>query len=108
MWPIPDKAYTGKVYYYKIPDALTGAVVPTFPNDYILVEYVHLKGKEWLQALQRGSAEVFAKLQIAGLIKAGVLATMEEDQIDFDRPAYPGGGTTLGGGRSDWMGSPVA
>ena len=103
LWPIPDKAYSASIAYYKMPPALINTEVPAFPSDYVLVEYVHLKCKEWLEAIPKGSAMEFAKAQVSELRKAGIMDQLEEDVIPFDRSAFPGGGSRAGS-TYDWMG----
>ena len=103
IWPEPDKAYTGTAYYHKMPAALATGTVPTFPSDFLLVEYLHIKMKEWLNAVPKGSALQFALNIVSKFVKAGIINQLEEEQIPFDREAFPGGGS-YPGSQYDWMG----
>jgi len=81
FYPRADKAYTATFYYYALPAVLTGTVVPSFPDDAILVEYVWIKAREWHRELPPGSAIGFANTQITDLQKSGIGIEPEEDEI---------------------------
>lgn len=94
--PVPNEAYTGvTLYYYSLPAVLGATTVPNFPSDLLLVEYVHLRGKEWLRELPAGSAETYLIAAVARLQKAGLGSEAEmDDTIGLDRQVFPGGGTS--------------
>jgi hypothetical protein len=91
--PIPDKAYPAMLHYYALPAVLGANTVPAFPSDLMLVEYVHLRGKEWLREIDPGSADMFLNGAVSRLVKAGLVAEASDDEIPFDRGAFPGGGS---------------
>lgn len=103
VWPKPDKSYSAQAKYHKVPAALATGGIPTFPSDYLLVEYLHIKMKEWVNAVPKGSALQFALSVVSKFVKAGIINQLEEEQIPFDREAFPGGGS-YPGSQYDWMG----
>lgn len=92
--PVPRDSYTAAtLYYYSLPTVLSAATVPNFPNDLILVEYVHLRGREWLRELPAGTAEKYLIDAVARLQKSGLGPEAEmDDVIGVDRDVFPGGG----------------
>lgn len=82
--PIPDTTYTGTLWYYKLPVALAPNVKPNFPNDWTLVEYVRLRGKEWTGELEASSAIGFAEKAIGKLRSSGLGVENENDSLDLD------------------------
>ena len=101
--PVPSEAYTAAtLYYYSLPSVLSASTVPSFPSDLILVEYVHLKGREWLREVPAGTAEAYIIMAVGRLQKAGLGSESEmDDVIGVDRQAFPGGGTSYD--PSDWF-----
>src|SRR6185503_8029195 len=59
IFPSPNAAYTGEVWYYSLPTVLTANTIPSFPDDWSLVEYVRLRGTEWIGQAQPGSAMAY-------------------------------------------------
>ena len=93
--PVPRESYTAAtLYYYSLPAVLGATTIPSFPSDLLLVEYVHLRGKEWLREIPAGSAETYLVTAVARLQKAGLGSEAEmDDTIGLDRQVFPGGGT---------------
>lgn len=93
--PVPSVAYnSATLYYYSLSSVLASGTVPSFPSDLILVEYVHLRGREWIREIPAGTAEKYLIDAVARLQKAGLGSEAEmDDQIGFDRHTFPGGGT---------------
>ena len=60
IYPHPDKAYAAEFWYYSLPATLTAATIPNFPDDWTLVEFVRLRGKEWTGESAPGTALTFA------------------------------------------------
>jgi hypothetical protein len=85
MRPIPDKVYTGSLIYYKLPAALGSTDIPPFPDDQILVDFLEIRYKEWLQMIPKGSAIRYMKESISTLQKSGIGPEPEPDQIELDR-----------------------
>lgn len=81
VYPIPDKAYTAKLWYYSLPVVLGAATVPNFPSDYCLVEYVHLRGQEWVNAVPKGTAMSYLKQVVSELQRAGIGSELESDDL---------------------------
>lgn len=100
--PVPDKVYTGTLWYYKMPAALASTDIPPFPDDQVLVDFLEVRYKEWLQMIPKGSAIRYMKEAVAQLQKAGIGPEPEPDQIELDRNYY--GDIPGSGNRDDWMG----
>lgn len=102
--PVPLESYTAAtLYYYSLPVVLTGATVPRFPSDLLLVEYVHLRGREWLRELPAGTAEKYLIDACARLQKSGLGPEAEiDDVVSLDRDVFPGGGTAYDD-RGEWF-----
>jgi hypothetical protein len=98
---IPDKSYSATLYYYKLPAALGSTDIPPFPDDQVLVDFVEIRYKEWLQMIPKGSGMEYARQQVAALQKSGVGVEPEPDQIELDRQYYGDQGQ---GDLNDWMG----
>ena len=103
--PIPREAYTAvTLYYYSLPAVLGAATVPNFPNDLILVEYIHLRGKEWIREIGPGTAEKYLIDAVARLQKTGLGSEAEmDDVIGVDRSYFPGGGTGYSESGDGWF-----
>ena len=97
-WPKPDKDYQAYFTYYSLPPVLGPTTVPNFPSDYCLVEYVHLRGQEWVNAVPKGTALNYMQSIIGALQRAGIGSELEDDELgtfDLHRPEV--------GGEADWM-----
>lgn len=105
VYPAPDKAYTGTLYYYSLPAALGATTIPNFPSDWILVEYVVLRGREWLQQVPPGTALGFAAKFTADLQKSGIGNEAEDDEMDIDEERWASGLEAADPNR--WMGTPA-
>jgi hypothetical protein len=47
LWPTPDKAYTLRLRYQRLPVLMSGAVVPEIPEDYVDMLVGYAKGKTY-------------------------------------------------------------
>lgn len=102
---VPDKSYTGTLYYYKLPGTVAAGSVPTFPTDFHVVRYLFLCGKEWLREEKLGAAEMYLRAALSSYQKAGIQQEGENDQITVDREYFPGGPSDpLDVSRDSWMG----
>lgn len=91
--PTPDQGYTGTFWYYQRPAALSGATVPVFPSDLVLIEFVRIRCLEWTRALPPGAALQYSELQIRELRKSGLGHEPESDEIPLDGNVFlPGAG----------------
>lgn len=104
--PIPDRAYTGTLWYYKLPVALAPNGIPAFPDDWTLVEYVRLRGKEWIGEVPAGAAMEYANGVIGKLQSAGLGPEAENQRLDLDPTMFHRSGATSGNAW-DWLGSTV-
>lgn len=84
FWRTPDQSYPAVLAYYARQATLASGSVPIFPSDLPLIEYVRLRGLEWVRAVEMGSALKYAQQQIADLRKAGLGHEPEDDTIPFD------------------------
>ena len=106
--PVPSSSWnalTATLYYYGMPAVLTANQVPTFPSDLVLVRYVYLRGLEWTRSVPPGTAEQYAIQVIADLQKQGIGNEAEDNQVPFDRAAFPG--SRPGYDPNSWMGNPI-
>ena len=103
--PVPREAYASTtLYYYSLPAVLSAGTVPRFPSDHLLVEYVHLRGREWLREIPAGTAEKYLIDACARLQKSGLGSESEvDDVIGVDRDIFPGGGNAYGDQGGDWF-----
>jgi hypothetical protein len=99
LWPKPNKPYNATLYYYQLPTVLAAGVVPSFPDDSVLTDYVWLKGREWHKDAAPGSARAYAEQVVRSLQASGLGSEAEEDEIPFDSSFMSKGGP------ADWMGS---
>jgi hypothetical protein len=99
--PVPDRPYTGTLYYFALPAVLTGALIPSFPDDQILIDFLEIRYKEWLQMVPKGSALAYMRQQSSELQKAGYGSEIEPDQIELDKNYFGDGAQQ---DRDDWMG----
>jgi hypothetical protein len=103
-WPTADVAYAAKLAYYARPASLAATDIPvTFPSDLPLVEYVRLRGLEWIRAIDNGSALKYVLSQIADLRKSGLGFEPEDSTIGFDTDQFIPGGSASSV-MSGWMG----
>jgi hypothetical protein len=87
-WRRPTASTAVTLWYYALPAVLDAETVPTFPDDWTLVEYVRLRGREWIGALPDGTAmkylqDVAARLQASGLGPEAEAATIPLDSSVF-------------------------
>lgn len=104
--PIPDTTYTGFLWYYRLPEVLAASDRPSFPDDWTLVEYVHLRGREWTGESEPTAAMTFALAAIGKLKAAGLGQEPENDALELDPVRWSPSGSG-GFDRDAWMGSSV-
>lgn len=86
--PKAIKEFTGILYYYSLPNTLSGTTVPFFPDDYILVHYVWIKAQEWHRIVPIGVALQYAEDRIKDLQKAGIGLEAEPTEVELDRGTF--------------------
>lgn len=104
--PKPDRAYTGELWYYSLPAVLTANTVPTFPDDWSLVEYIRLRGSEWIGQSPSGAAMAYLAQIVNGLRSSGLGQESEETFFPLDRGSYRKTGSDYESG-SSWLGDAV-
>lgn len=98
LWPVPDRAYTGTLYYYSLPSVLTsGEKVPTFPSDYILIEWVRLRGLEWARQLEPGTHLKYLETLVGQFQRAGLGREADTQDIPLDPKVF-----RRAGGQNQW------
>jgi hypothetical protein len=103
IYPHPDRSYAAELWFYSLPAALQAYTVPNFPDDWTLVEFVRLRGKEWTGEMQPGAALAFANALAADLQKSGLGNEADSDALELDRAFFhpSGSGSAQPWG---WMG----
>ena len=84
LYPTPDKSYTATLWYYKLPVSLGPTTKPTFPDDWTLIEYIRLRGLEWVRELPPGTALEYAKKACGDLLKTGIGREPEHSDLHLD------------------------
>ncbi len=98
--PKPATTLTATLWYHALPTELKATQKPTFPSDWVLVEFVRLRGLEWLRAVDPGTARTYAEKEIARLRASGLVGEPEDDELPLDSATYLPGGSD----RNAWMG----
>lgn len=85
-WKVPDIPYSGQLAYYARPAVASGSTIFAFPDDITLIEYVRIRGLEWVRdpKADPGEALKYAGTRIAAFRKAGLGFEPEDDTIPFD------------------------
>lgn len=103
VWKTPDITYQAVLAYYARPAVASASTVFTFPDDITLIEYVRLRGLEWIREAktETGAALKYAEARVADFRKAGLGHEPEDDTIAFDRDQF----ITMGDQSSaQWLG----
>lgn len=104
--PVPVVATSGQLWYYALPPVLTAVQKPKFPNDYVCIEYVRIRAREWAGILPIGSAQQFCDKVVGGMKSAGLMNEPEDDEIPFDQLSFKHAGIgSLYNSTYAWMGS---
>lgn len=104
VWPWPNNTYTGELWYYALPSELAAGQKPNFPDDWSLVEYVRLRGKEWTNEAEPSTAITYARGLIGQLMRSGLGIEADIDELELDDATFTRTGAD-GGHPSDWMGN---
>lgn len=90
VWKTPDQQYNGQLAYYARPAVASGSTVFAFPDDITLIEYVRIRGLEWVRdpKADPGQALKYGASRIAAFRKAGLGFEPEDDTIPFDRDQF--------------------
>lgn len=84
VWRRPIVTTPLTLWYYALPPPLTANTIPQFPDDLTLVEYIHLRAKEWVGAVPPGSALAYLTRLCAALQKSGKGPQAEARSIPLD------------------------
>jgi len=102
--PPPRQPVSATLWYYALPSVLDENDKPDFPDDWTLVEYVRLRGMEYIKALPPGSAQKYVQESIATLRGSMLMGEPEHDTLPLDPIQFP----RAAGGFWDWMGVTTA
>lgn len=102
--PTPSIATNGKLWYYQLPVTLQSGDKPSFPNDYVCVEYIRIRALEWARVYEPGTAQKFCDKIVAGMKAAGLMNEPEDDELPFDELVYRKQGDRLYSNTYAWMG----
>jgi len=88
--PKATASLAGQLWYYKLPAVLSSNHVPKFPDDDVLVDYLRIRGMEWLRAPSYpiGSAKAFAEQEISKLRQSGLLGNTGFDVMPIEGAPY--------------------
>jgi hypothetical protein len=100
--PQSSVARSAELWYYALPPILESHQKPTFPNDYVITEYIRIRALEWCRAIEPGIAQKFCDKIMASMKANGLLNEPEDDAIPFDDLTYRHHGT--GQTAFSWMG----
>jgi hypothetical protein len=101
--PHPVRSYAAELWYYALPALLLADTIPNFPDDWTLVEFVRLRGKEWTGESAPGAALAFASALCADLQKSGLGTEADADSLPLDSTVFRPTGS-IDAGRWGWMG----
>lgn len=101
LTPTPTISTLGTLWYYQLPAALDSNSKPKFPNDYVCLEYVRIRAREWAGVYEPGTAQKFCEKIVGGMKAAGMMNEPEDDEIPFDSLVYGHGGFS---NSYSWMG----
>jgi hypothetical protein len=107
IWPYPDRDYNGELWYYKLPAKLAPNDRANFPDDWTLIQYVSLCGKEWTKEGEPGTAMVYARKIIGELLKTRIGVEADSDEIELDSSAFGRPSSASNTDMNNWMGDAV-
>lgn len=102
--PLTTTAYAATLWYFAKPAPLVADSVPNFPDDWVLVEYVRIKGLEWLKQHPPGTASAYMRKELGAMKQAGLLNETEFDAFPIEQTVIAGRDGT---DRNLWMGPPI-
>src|SRR6266571_1549543 len=100
--PVVSNNIPGTLWYYKMPSIASASTYIHFPDEWTLIEYVHIKAMEWNRSVDLGTGQMFLEKELARLKAAGLLneteydvVPIENNQVLVDTPLVD---------RNSWMG----
>ncbi len=58
--------------------------MPDFPSDYVCIEYIRIRAREWANVIDIGTAKMFCDKVVSGMKAAGLMNEPEDDEVPFD------------------------
>lgn len=89
--PTPTVSTLAVLWYYQLPAILESDSKPRFPNDYVCIEYVRVRAREWAGVYEPGTAQKFCEKIVSGMKAAGLMNEPENDETPFDTLVYSKG-----------------
>src|SRR5438034_2801722 len=83
--PVTEAAYPGALWHYRLPSVLGPTDKPKFPDEWVLVEFIRIKGREFINQYPPGTAEQYLAKQMSRLKQAGLLHDAEVDYIPLEQ-----------------------
>ncbi len=82
--PIPLTNISAILWYYALPALIQASQYPSFPDEWTLIEYVHIKAMEWNHSIDIGTGQSFLEKELARLKAAGLLNETEYDVVPIE------------------------
>ena len=83
--PVPSVGYTAILWYYARPALLTATDRPDFPDEYVLIDFIRIKGLERLNQAAPGTARQYMQKEMARLRSIGLLHDAEEERMHISQ-----------------------
>jgi len=99
--PASSKPFDAEIWYHRRPGVLAASTVSEFPSDSLLIDFVRLRGLEWLRLLPPGSAEKWANDRITELRVSGLAGEPENQSLPLDPSRFR---PSVNARPWDWMG----
>lgn len=91
------------MWYYALPALTEANEYPPFPDEWSLIEFVHLKAKEWTRAIDVGTAQIYLQRELARFKSEGLLNDTEYESIPIENNQVLLDGSQYN--RNNWMGT---
>ncbi len=98
--PVTESGFPAALWHYRLPDVLGPSDKPKFPDEWVLVEFIRIKGKEFINQYPPGTAETYMVKQLARLKQSGLLHDAELDYVPLQQNVIAEGAIT---DRNLWM-----
>ncbi len=82
--PVSINNVSATLWYYALPTTLQANQYPIFPDEWTLIEYVHIKAMEWNHSIEIGTGQMFLEKELARLKAAGLLNETEYDVVPIE------------------------
>src|SRR5207244_1617462 len=90
-------------WYYALPTLTKANEYPPFPDEWSLIEFVHLKAKEWSIAVDVGTAQMYLQNELSRFKSEGLLNDTEYESIPIENNQVMNDSSLYN--RNSWMGN---